>query len=102
MFAIVTIAGKQYNVTPGEKIETNHIAGNVGDTVSFEKVLMVVDGKDTQIGTPTVKGAKVSAKVVTQGKGEKVDVRRYKQKVRYRKHIGFRPLVTTLEIVSIG
>jgi large subunit ribosomal protein L21 len=102
MFAIVTIAGKQYNVTPGEKIETNHIDGEVGDTLSFDKVLMMVDGEKTQIGTPTVKGAKVSAKVLTQKKGEKVDVRRYKQKVRYRKHVGFRPLITTLEIVSIG
>ncbi len=101
MVAVVTISGKQYKVTPGQTIEVDHIEGNVGDTVNFAEVLLTNEEKRTQVGTPNVSGATVKAKIVAQKKGEKVEVRRYKSKVRYRKHIGFRPLLTKLEILAI-
>lgn len=102
MFAIVTIASKQYKVTSGEKITVDRIEGAVGDTAVFDQVLLVDDHGKTTVGMPMVKGVKVKAKIISHDKGEKVHVRRFKSKVRYRKHIGFRPFQTTLEILSIG
>ena len=102
MFAVVEIAGKQYRVAVRDVIDASFIEGNVGTSLTFDRVLLVSDDKKTHIGIPTVKGVEVRAKIVSQEKGEKINVRRYKQKVRYRKSTGFRPLVTKLEIVSIG
>lgn len=102
MFAIVEIQGKQFRVTKGAVLSVERMKGEVGDNVTFDRVLMVNDEKSTKIGTPTVKGTVVTAKILAQEKGEKLEVRRYKQKVRYRKHVGFRPKLTKLEIVSIS
>lgn len=102
MFAVVEIAGKQYRVAVGDVINASYIEGKEGTTLTFDRVLLVSDDKKNRIGTPTVKGVSVKAKIVAQAKGEKLNVRRYKQKVRYRKSTGFRPLITKLEILSIG
>lgn len=102
MFAVVDIAGKQYRVGVKDVIDASYIEGKEGATLTFDRVLLVSDGKKNRIGTPTVKGVAVRAKIIAQAKGEKLNVRRYKQKVRYRKSTGFRPLVTKLEILSIG
>lgn len=102
MFVIVAIAGKQYQVTKGDVLSVSRLDGEIGDSVTFDRVLMVSDDKQTKVGTPTVKGATVKAKIVAQEKGEKINIRRFKSKVRYRKSIGFRPQVTKIEIVSAG
>lgn len=102
MFAVVEIAGKQYRVAVRDIIDASYIEGKVGSSFTFDRVLLVSDDKKTKIGTPIVKGVAVKAKIVSQGKGEKINVRRFKSKVRYRKSRGFRPLLTKLEIVSIG
>ena len=102
MFAVVEIAGKQYRVSAGDVIDASYIEGKEGSSLTFDRVLLVSNDKKTDVGTPTVKGIVVKANIKAQVKGEKLNVRRYKQKVRYRKSTGFRPLVTKLEIVSIG
>jgi len=102
MFAVVEISGKQYIAAPGEKLIVDRVDGEVGATLTFDHVLLTSDGKKVTVGTPFVKGAKVTAKVDTQGKGEKLNVRRYKQKVRYRKSIGFRAQETGLTIVAVS
>lgn len=102
MFAIVVIGGKQFKVAVGDKIDIERMEGKAGDSVSFDRVLLISGDKTSKIGTPAVKGAVVKAKILSQEKGEKLEVRRYKQKVRYRKHRGFRPQITKLEIVSIA
>lgn len=102
MFAIVTIAGKQYQVTKGDVISVDRLEGNTGDVLSFDHVLLVSDDKTTKIGTPTVSGVKVKAKILAQKKGEKINVRRFKSKVRYRKSTGFRSRRTSLEIIAVG
>lgn len=101
MFAIVDIGSKQYKIQKGDHLIVDKIQGEVGKTIGLARVLLVSDGKKTKIGTPTVKGVKVSAKILSQKKGTKIDVRRFKSKVRQRRHIGFRPLVTELEILAI-
>lgn len=101
MFAVIDVGSKQYKVQKGDLVTVDKIEGKVGETIEIEKVLLVSDGKKTKIGEPTVKGAKVTAKILAQKKGEKIDVRRFKSKVRERRHIGFRPLITELEILSV-
>ena len=102
MFAIMKLLGKQYIVSVGDRITVSHMEGAVGDAVKITDVLLVSDDKKTTIGTPNVKGSVVEATIVSQQKGEKITVRRYKSKVRYRKTRGFRPLETDIEIVSIS
>ncbi len=101
MFAIIEISGKQYTVENGDTFDVDKIQGNVGDPVAMDSVLLIKDSKTTHVGTPIVKGAKVTAKILAQKKGEKIDVRRFKSKVRERRHIGFRPQLTTLQITAI-
>lgn len=101
MFAIVKIGAKQYTVKPTDVIDVDLLPDAVGDVLTFSEVLLVKDDKSTKIGKPYVKGAVVKAKVVAHTQGEKIAVRRYKHKVRHRRHIGFRAQLTTLEIVSV-
>lgn len=102
MFAIVKISGKQIKASSGDVITVNKLDGSVGDTVTFNEVLLVSNDKTVKVGKPTVKGATVSAKILAQGKGKKLTIRRFKSKVRYRRTRGFRPHETRLEILSIS
>ncbi|MBI4065401.1 50S ribosomal protein L21 [Candidatus Gottesmanbacteria bacterium] len=102
MFAIIEVGGKQFTVEHGDTVDVDKLQGNVGDVITVGRVLLTSDNKSNHIGTPTVKGAKVTAKILAQKKGEKIDVRRFKSKVRQRRHIGFRPHLTTVEITAIA
>lgn len=101
MFAIIRIGSAQYSVAVGDTIEVNRLEGQVGKTIKLSDVLLLHDGKKTHIGNPAVKGAVVEAVIEAQHKGEKIDVRRFKAKVRERKHIGFRWRLTKLRISAI-
>ncbi len=100
MFAIVQTGGKQYNVTEGDIIKVEKLSNAVGDKVSLE-VLLVSDGNKTVAGTPTVKGAEVTAEVLSHGKGDKIVVYKYKPKKNERKKQGHRQPWTELKIASI-
>ena len=102
MFAIIRTQGKQYIVKKGDKLVVPSMIGEVGSKVVFDDVLLISDDKKLTLGKPSIKGAHVDATITVQGKGEKIHVRRYKSKVRYRKHIGFRATITTLEINGIS
>ena len=102
MFAIVVISSKQYKVSKGDVILVDRLDEKEGATITFPDVLLVSEDGKIKVGKPTVKGVAVKAKVLAQEKGEKIDVMRFKSKVRYRKSIGFRPQYTRLEIISIG
>ncbi len=102
MFAIIATQGKQYKVRPGDIIEVDELAGKAGETVTFDRVLLVSDDKKTKVGTPTIKKASVTAKIVAHEKGEKIDIRRFKSKVRYRRSQGFRARLTRLEILKVS
>lgn len=101
MFAIVSIGSKQYKVSAGDTIEVDRLVGEVGKSLVFDRVLLTSDGK-TSVGAPTVNGVKVTTKILSHFRGKKLEIRRFKSKVRERKKIGFRPDLTKLEIVSIG
>ena len=101
MFAIVTISGKQYKVSVGDVLTVDKIDGNVDAIVTFDHVLLVNEKEKTTVGTPVISGVKIKAKIIAQEKGEKIEVLRYKSKVRYRRHNGFRPMLTRIEITAI-
>ncbi len=100
MFAIIETGGKQYNVTEGDIIKVEKLSNAVGDKVKFE-VLMISDGKKLVAGTPTVKGAEVTAEVLSHGKGDKIVVSKYKPKKNERKKQGHRQPWTEIKIESI-
>ena len=101
MIAVIKTGGKQYKVSPGDKIKIEKIVGKEGKEISFKEVLLVEKNKKLEIGTPLVKGAKVIGKILSQGKDKKIIVFKYKPKTRYKKKQGHRQLYTEVEIVKI-
>ncbi|MBI3559652.1 50S ribosomal protein L21 [Candidatus Gottesmanbacteria bacterium] len=101
MFAIIRIGPTQYKVSVGDVIDVARMPGEVGDVITLSDMLLVADDKKVKVGKPTVKGTTIEAKIEAQYKGDKIDVRRFKSKVRERKHIGFRPQFTKLLITAI-
>lgn len=100
-YAVIKTGGKQYKVTEGQVIEVE-LLESTDSTFIFEEVLLVVDGDNVQIGTPTVEGMKVYADVIADVKGDKIEVFKYKSKSRYRKHTGHRQKYTQVKINGIG
>jgi large subunit ribosomal protein L21 len=100
-YAIVETGGKQYKVAPGQKIDVSRLAVAEGEDVELSRVLLIVDDKDTVIGSPTIDGAKVTATCLGEGKDDKIIVFKYKPKVRYRRKTGHRQLHSRLEIKEI-
>jgi len=100
-YAVVLAGGKQYKVAEGDVLEVQSLNLKANDAYTFNDVLLVVDEKTRKIGTPTVSGASVSATVVDTKKGTKIRVAKYKAKVRYRKVMGFRPVITTVKVEKI-
>lgn len=101
MLAVIKTGGKQYIVTPGTKIKIEKIDVKEGKETIFKEVLLVEKNKKVEIGTPLVKGAKVIGKVLSQGKGKKIIVFKYKPKTRYKVKKGHRQLFTEVEIIKI-
>lgn len=100
MYAIIAAGGRQYKVSEGEIIYVDKINAEPDTTLSFDVLMLGGDGS-LKVGTPVVEGAKVSAKVVKQVKGEKIRVYKYKSKKNYHRTKGHRQQYTKLEISSI-
>ncbi|HBA46044.1 50S ribosomal protein L21 [Candidatus Nomurabacteria bacterium RIFCSPLOWO2_02_40_28] len=102
-FAVIQTGGKQYKVSKGGFLSIEKITGEYkkGDKLSFDKVLLVDDGKDTTIGTPYIKGAKVEGELVEIGRARKILVVKYKQKSRYLRRNGHRQPFFKVKIISI-
>lgn len=101
MLAVIKTGGKQYKVSPGEKIKIEKIPGDNGKEVVFDEVLLLDKNRKVEVGKPLIKGAKVLGKIVLQGKGKKVIVFKYKPKTRYKVKKGHRQLFTEVEITKI-
>jgi len=108
--AVIKTGGKQYKVSPGQKIKIEKIDAQEGQSVVFDEVLLIADerGTETQneakikIGQPLVKGAKVEAKVLEQGRADKVTILKYKSKKRSSVKRGHRQPYTLVEITNIS
>ncbi|TNF44174.1 MAG: 50S ribosomal protein L21 [Bacteroidetes bacterium] len=101
MYAIVDIAGQQFKVEKDKKLFVHRLEAAEGDSVDFEKVLLVDNGGAVAVGTPTVEGAKITAKVLQHVKGEKVLVFKKKRRKTYQKLNGHRQQFTQIQIENI-
>jgi large subunit ribosomal protein L21 len=100
MYAVMTTGGKQYKVAQGDRLRIEKIGAAVGETVTFDQVLLV-GGDALKIGTPLVAGAKVTAKVVEQAREKKIIVFKFRRRKNYRRKNGHRQPFTALEITGI-
>jgi large subunit ribosomal protein L21 len=100
MYAVFKTGGKQYRVAQGDHVRVEKVPGNVGDAVAFNDVLLVA-GETVKLGKPLVGGAKVEAKIVSQGLGPKLVVFKFKRRKNFRRKTGHRQPYTALEITNI-
>jgi large subunit ribosomal protein L21 len=100
-YAIIETGGKQYRVQPGETVRIEKLAVGEGETVTFDKVLVVNNEGNLTVGAPFVSGAKVTATVKAQGKAPKIIVFKYHNKVNYRRKTGHRQPFTAVTIEKI-
>lgn len=103
MIAVVKTGGKQYLLKEGEELRIEKLEGEKDDTITLTEVLLLAndDGSDVKIGTPTIAGAQVTAKVVEQGRSKKIVIIKFKSKVRFRRKAGHRQPYTKLKIEKV-
>ncbi|MFK8051067.1 MAG: 50S ribosomal protein L21 [Halioglobus sp.] len=102
MYAVIESGGKQHRVVEGETLKLEKIETATGETVEFDKVLMVGGGDDVKIGTPTVAGSKVTAEVVAHGRHKKITIIKFNRRKHYRKQTGHRQWYTEVKITGIS
>ncbi len=102
MYAVIVTGGKQYKVSEGDVIFIEKLETEAGETVTFDKVLVVADGENVTVGAPLVEGATVTAKVEKQGKSKKIYVFKMKRKKNERKKKGHRQPYTKVTIEKIN
>ena len=102
MYAVIKAGGKQYRVSPGQNLKIEQVQADVGATIVLDQVLMVADGEAVQVGTPTVAGAKVSATVVSHGRGPKVRIFKMRRRKHYQKTQGHRQNYTEIRVDAIN
>ena len=100
-FAVIRTGGKQYLVSPGQKLKVEKLEPAENGAIVFDDILLLMDGEEVQIGTPRVPGAAVEARVIAQGRAKKVIVFKYKPKARHRKKKGHRQPYTEVLIEKI-
>lgn len=101
-FAVIAVSGKQYLVKQGDSIVVDKVEGELAQELKFDSLASFSDdAKTVEVGMPALT-SKITAKIVEQGKGQKIRVAKFKSKVRYRNVRGFRPTLTKLEIISLG
>jgi large subunit ribosomal protein L21 len=101
-YAVIRTGGKQYRVVPGEVLRVEALDGEVGSEVEFPEVLLASTDGGVQIGTPVLAGARVTAKIVQQGKAKKVLVFKKKRRKNYRRKHGHRQLFTAVQVTDIS
>lgn len=101
MYAVIQSGGKQHRVTEGETLKVELLKAETGATITFDDVLLVVNGESVQIGAPTVAGAQVTAEVVAHGRHEKIRIVKLRRRKHYRKQQGHRQWFTELKITGI-
>ncbi|MBI3943895.1 MAG: 50S ribosomal protein L21 [Chloroflexi bacterium] len=102
MYAVIETGGKQYKLEKGSTVDVELLPAAAGETVSLDRVLLVADGDQVTVGTPTVAGASVTATVLETVKGPKVVIFKYKPKIRYRRKTGHRQQYTRLRVEEIN
>ena len=102
MFAVFESGGKQHRVVEGEVVRLERLDGEPGDTVVFDRVLMIAEGDEVAIGEPLVEGGQVTGEVVEQGRGKKIRVIKFKRRKNYLRKKGHRQAFTDVKITAIN
>ena len=102
MHAVVATGGKQYRVKEGDVIKVETLAGEAGDTIVLDQVLMLSDGEKVEIGTPLLDGKSVKAEVLGQGRHKKVKIIKFRRRKHHMKQMGHRQNYTALKITKVG
>lgn len=102
MYAVIRTGGKQYRVTEGATLKVERLNAEAGSKLDLDDVLLVADGDNVKVGTPTVKGAKVTASVVGHGRGPKVRIMKFRRRKHHQKQIGHRQAYTEISIDKIA
>ncbi len=101
MLAVIESGSKQYLVNEGDELLVEKLQGKEGGKVKVDRVLLVIDGKEVSVGQPEVKKAKITAKLLTQEKGPKITVFKFKRRKKMRRKIGHRQQMSRLQIEKI-
>ena len=101
LYAVIKTGGKQYRVAAGEKLKIDQLEAGVGAEIVLDQVLLVADGDNLKMGRPLVTGASVQAKVLAQGRHDKVRIFKLRRRKHYQKHQGHRLNFTEIEITGI-
>jgi large subunit ribosomal protein L21 len=102
MYAVIKTGGKQYRVSQGDTLKVEKLDAGEGDSVEFDQVLMVGEGKDVKIGTPYLDGNRVTAKVKAHGRNKKVEIIKFRRRKHHMKRMGHRQDFTEVEITGIS
>jgi large subunit ribosomal protein L21 len=101
MFAIIQTGGKQYRVAPGDLVRVEKLSGNIGDPITFDKVLLTSDGDNVILGTPYLEDSSVTGYIARHGKDRKIIVFKYKRRKGYRRKQGHRQEFTLIKVEDI-
>ncbi|WP_028303705.1 50S ribosomal protein L21 [Oceanospirillum maris] len=101
MYAVIKTGGKQYRVKEGEVLKIEKLELETGSAVDFDQVLLIANGEDVKVGAPVVEGAKVSAEVVSHGRGDKVTIIKFRRRKHSMKRQGHRQWFTEVKITGI-
>ncbi|HEY9036244.1 MAG TPA: 50S ribosomal protein L21 [Pseudomonadales bacterium] len=102
MYAVIVSGGKQHRVKQGEVLRLEKIEAATGETIEFDRVLMVGEGADVKVGAPLLAGSKVTAEVVNHGRGDKIIIIKMRRRKHYRKTQGHRQWFTEVRITGIS
>ena len=102
MYAVITSGGQQFRVAEGQTLKVEKLDAEIGATVDFTNVLMVVNGDDIQVGKPYLTGCKVAASVVNQGRHKKIYILKFKRRKHHQKQMGHRQYFTEIKIEKIA
>jgi large subunit ribosomal protein L21 len=102
MYAVIVSGGKQHRVVEGETLRLEKLDVATGESIDFDKVLMVGEGENVKVGAPYVEGGKVSAEVVSHGRGDKVRIIKFRRRKHHRKQQGHRQWYTEVKITGIS
>jgi large subunit ribosomal protein L21 len=101
MYAVIVTGGKQYKVAEGEYLKIEKLEIATGESVTFDRVLLVANGDDVNIGAPVVAGATVKAEVISQGRHDKVRIIKFRRRKHHMKRMGHRQWFTEIKITGI-
>jgi large subunit ribosomal protein L21 len=102
MYAVISTGGKQYKLAQGDYCRVEKLDAEEGASVELDKVLMIADGDNINIGTPFVDGGKVIAKVIAHGRAKKVEIMKFRRRKHHQKRTGHRQYYTEIEVTGIS